>query len=356
MKGFITLFQKTSVKRSSLFQRVITTRFFYNQNIFCMNGSIASEKRFAGAVKILLTLVLSFVFFHSDGQITRRFQQPIIKAQTVTCSQGPCTPSGTIVVDGNPCDWSSGNFSTFPIKSYMTDPFGNGVVDNQFTEGSKDFFDGHDLRWSLSQTKAKNDIANGAVVIIGTTLYFAGDRTSNNGDAQIGFWLNQNGTGPVIEADGTHDFAPDHAVGDLLILADFTGGGRTATVTVYEWVGTGGNVPNTKGALNTTNCVGIAAENNNAVYPIPTGWSFLNPCYNINEFYEGSVDLACVTGDGLPNLCNASWILETRSSQSITASLDDFVASPFGGKPQPPTVPPAVRCGPGSITLTAICR
>src|SRR4030095_6236017 len=175
-----------------------------------------------------------------------------------------------------------------------------------------------------------------------------------NGDAQIGFWLYQNGTGPVIQPDGTHNFAPDHVAGDLLVVADFTGGGRNATVTVYLWVGTGGNVPNTNGALNTTNCTGIAAQNNDAIFPIPIGWDFFHPCYDANEFYEGQVDLSCVTG-GTPNLCFNSFLLETRSSQSITASLDDFVGGAFGAKPPPPTIPPVSRCGPGSITLTANC-
>src|SRR5438552_3588142 len=256
----------------------------------------------------IVTMMCLFMgaFFISNAQ---RVQQKTIAEQLVTtspsptCTAGPCTPAGTIVVDGNPCDWSFTNLNTFAVHSYMQDAFGNGVVDSQFTEGSKDFFDAHDLRWSVSQTKAKNDIANGAAVLIGTTLYFAGDRTSNNGDAQIGFWFYQNGTGPVIEADGTHDFAPDHAVGDLLVLADFTGGGRDANVTVYEWVGTGGNVPNTGGTLNTTTCTGIVAQNNDAIYPVPTGWNFISPCYDMNEFYEGQINLACLSGGGPPNLC-----------------------------------------------------
>ena len=351
MKGFTTLFKKTLLPAGATFKSTkdLVTNSFYDKQ------------------KICLTCVLLFAFFLSQGQFLikrnrvqtstkRTIAGSLITKSAITCSPGTCTPAGTIVVDGNPCDWNSTNFSTFPIRSYMPDPFGNGVVDNQFTEGSKDFFDAHDLRWSISQTKAKNDIANGAAVLVGTTLYFAGDRTSNNGDAQIGFWFYQNGTGPVIEADGTHDFAPDHAVGDLLVLADFTGGGRNANVTVYEWVGTGGNVPNTGGTLNTTNCIGIVAQNNDAIYPVPTGWTFLNPCYDVNEFYEGQVDLACVSGGGAPNLCFSSFLLETRSSQSITASLDDFVAGSFGAKPQPPTVPPVSRCGPGSVTLTANCN
>ena len=254
--------------------------------------------------------------------------------------------SAQVTVDGNPIEWGTAAVTGQPIYSYQSDPFGNGVVDNQFTKGSKDFMLAADQRWVIGQTKAKNDIANGAAVLIGTNLYFAGDRTSNNGDAQIGFWFYLNGTGPAPEGN----FAPPHVVGDLLILANFTNGGRNALVTVYKWVGTGGNVPNTGGTLNTTNATGIIAQNNDAVFPIPVGWSFISPNYLTNEFYEGEVDLASL---GLSNFCFASFLLEARSSQSITASLDDFVGGAFGGVPDIPTPGPVARCGAGSVNLTA---
>ncbi|MBF2710045.1 hypothetical protein, partial [Flavobacterium soyangense] len=254
--------------------------------------------------------------------------------------------SAQITVDGNPTEWGTSAVTSLPIYTYQADPFGNGVVDNQFTNGSKDFMLAADLTWAIGQTKAKNDIANGAAALIGTDLYFAGDRTSNNGDAQIGFWFYLNGTSP---APNGH-FAPPHAVGDLLILADFTGGGRNALVTVYKWVGSGGNVPNTGGTLNTTSIAGTVAENNDVAYPIPVGWSFINSTYATNEFYEGKVDLASL---GLSNFCFASFLLEARSSQSITASLDDFVGGVFGGKPTVTVSTTPILCLGGSSTVTA---
>ena len=71
----------------------------------------------------------------------------------------------TITIDGNPSDWGASNFNLFITKKYQPDAYGNGVVDNQFTEGSKDFFPANQLVWSISQTKAKNDIANGAAIL-----------------------------------------------------------------------------------------------------------------------------------------------------------------------------------------------
>ncbi len=278
----------------------------------------------------------------------------------------PFNPSGllaqTITVDGNPIDWASGNFNLFATKKYVADPKGNGVVDNQFTEGSKDFLLAADLAWVIGQTKAKNDIANAAAVIKDGILYFAGDRTSNNGDAQIGFWLYLNGTGPVTQSNGTRNFAPPHVDGDVLMLADFTGGGRNGTVTIYQWY-TGANplpagtsiVPNTNGNLRTSTLTGTVAENNDTQYPIPLGWDFINPIYDYNEFYEGQVSL---TGLGLnpAQLCLASFLLETRSSQSITASLDDFAHGSFNITPPPLVLTGSIFCAsaPNTGTITSI--
>src|SRR5215203_2047263 len=304
----------------------------------CTRGGPQWRTRIAGSVKTVLTLCLLFIISQN------------LSAQTCTT----CLPvtAGQITIDGSPCDWNSSNLAGVTIKQYTPDPFGNGVLDNQFTEGSKDFFLASDLRWSIGQTKAKNDIANSAVAIIGGTLYFAGDRTSNNGDAQIGFWFYLNGTAPVTLSDGTQTFAPEHVYGDILVLADFTAGGTLATTTVYMWVGTGGNVPNTNGTLNTVDCPNaIVAINNTASYPHPNEFSFDNPCYAPNEFYEGAIPLSCITGSG-GSICFSSYLLETRSSQSITAALDDFVAGAFTVAPTAVLTGGTITCTNPSVTLS----
>nr|MBP8157508.1 hypothetical protein [Flavobacterium sp.] len=272
-------------------------------------------KRFSNFGRSINSLMLLFVLFLFPN---------VSSAQSIT-------------VDGNPEDWDNENFLFFPVRSYVLDAFGTGQVDNQFTS-SKDFFfaDGttnEHLTWVIGQTKAKNDIANAAAVLNNGILYFAGDRTSNNGDAQIGFWFFLNGTAPRVLQTSPNtggDFAPAHAIGDILILADFTGGGSNATVSIYQWVGTGGNVPNTNGRLNSTNLVGTVAINNAATYDIPVGWTFLNPTYDTNEFYEGQVDLSSLN---LDETCFSSFLLEARASQSVTASLDDFAGGNFNVRP-----------------------
>ena len=243
-------------------------------------------------------------------------------------------------IDGNPEDWDFSKFSLYDVSLYVEDKSGNGVVDNQFTLGSKDFFEAQNLNWIIGQTKAKNDIANAAAIINqeadSAVLYFAGDRTVNEGAAQIGFWLYLNGTGPVVTnaAGDGGIFAPNHRLGDVFILADFSNGGTLATVSVYEWVGSGGDVPNTNGALKfSSTLTGRVAQNNNSTYAVPSGWTFKSPDYEYNMFFEGRVNLRDILIRYNVKLCDVKFILETRSSPSVTASLDDFAAGSFGVTP-----------------------
>jgi hypothetical protein len=303
----------------------------------CNRDVPRGRTRWARGVTTLLTLVLLFVISQS------------VSAQCTTC-----TPviAGHIAVDGSPCDWNSTNLSLIPIHTYIPDAHGNGVVDNSFTQGSKDFYLATDLRWDITQTKAKTDIANAAVAIVDGNLYFAGDRTSNNGDAQIGFWFYLNGTAPQ-DSSGVKNFAPEHAVGDLLVLANFTNGGNFADVKIYKWVGSGGNVPNTNGTLDSIiTCSNvIVAQNNTSTYEHPSEWSFDSPCYEANEFYEGQIPLSCITGFG-GNVCFKSFLLEARSSQSITASLDDFVAGGFAAAPNAVATGDLITCTHTTATLS----
>ncbi len=309
-----------------------------------LNEKRHSNRSSSGGISSLILLLILFLFSN------------FLSAQIIT-------------VDGLTNDWS-GN----PAVKHVQDAFGNGVVDNQFTEGSKDFLFADQLAWVIGQTKAKNDIANGGFGLAnevkyvdinnitqthnGPVLVFAGDRTSNNGDAQIGFWFYLNSTAPV-EVNGQRYFAPPHVRGDLLVLADFTGGGRLGTVKVYRWIGgepvtPGGStvVPNTNGNLETTNIASIVAENNAGTPNVPTGWNFPSSTYATNEFYEGFVDLSLIGGN-TNFTCSATVLLETRSSQSVTASLDDFIGGTLGEVPTVTVNSPAICVG-GNAPITAI--
>ena len=68
-----------------------------------------------------------------------------------------------------------------------------------------------------------------------TILNFGADRYDNSGSTTLGFWFFQN---PIsMNPDGT--FSGAHAVGDILLVADFSG--ARATIDAYRWVGPGGS-------------------------------------------------------------------------------------------------------------------
>jgi hypothetical protein len=176
-------------------------------------------------------------------------------------------------------------------------------------------------------------------------IYFAADRFDNSGDAQIGFWFFNNSIGPIAGGGfgpGAHKAGqvPHSAsnAGDILILSDFTNGGTQPTIRVYEYVGSGGsdgslnllggNATDNRDCAVVTTDQFCASVNNldGAVAP----WLFLNKSgqstFGHGEFYEGGLNLAYL---GLQNECFSSFMAETRSSQSVTATLKDFVSGPF---------------------------
>ena len=122
------------------------------------------------------------------------------------------------------------------------------TTDDIFTGGgSKDTQGIQDGRWLFTDSKpqAKNDIThayaaaytdpdNGHLI-----LYVGLDRFDNSGDATVGFWFfrNQIGLNPDVTTKGGHPFVGAHADGDILLVSDFTQGGSTSTIKVFQWVG-----------------------------------------------------------------------------------------------------------------------
>src|SRR4030095_6208602 len=109
-----------------------------------------------------MTMDFLLAFFRKDERRRKWIRTRLLflcaffMAFTTTNVSAQFTAAG---IDGNPQEWTVSNINSIPIHSFIHDAFGNGVVDSQFTLGSKDFLEAHDLRWSVSQTKPKNDIA-----------------------------------------------------------------------------------------------------------------------------------------------------------------------------------------------------
>jgi hypothetical protein len=176
---------------------------------------------------------------------------------------------------------------------------------------------------------------NGELVI-----YAGAERFDNSGDAFIGFWFFQNSIGT---ANG--NFTGTHAVGDVLVLANFTGGGTTVNIEVLKWVGSGGNVNGTlqriagiAGGVQ-AKC-GVAGTPDsfcgitNAAAGETPPWTFLNKdgnqFYQVADFFELGINMTKVfqaVGGTTP--CFSTFMTETRSSSSVSATLKDFVLHSF---------------------------
>jgi uncharacterized repeat protein (TIGR01451 family) len=222
-------------------------------------------------------------------------------------------------------------------SSFVTDKV-NSNTDDIFTGGgSKDILGIQSGRWLFTDSKpqpkddithayaaAYNDASNGHLL-----LYAGLDRFDNSGDATAGFWFFKNNIGenPAITTNGGHPFVGTHANGDILLVSDFTVGGSTSTIKVFKW--TGNDATGSLVALNGGNPINgntFAIVNGG---PISVPWSYTNKSGAnqpaAGEFLEEGVDLTALGLQG----CFSSFLAETRSSQSPTATLSDFVIGQF---------------------------
>lgn len=210
-------------------------------------------------------------------------------------------------------------------------------------------------RYSLPATLPTdpNPCPNGTDPATGTceVIYFGSDRFDNSGDAQQGFWFLQGrvclsgvGTCPNTHPDRFVDAETGnlavHTVGDLLVLTDFSNGGGTSTIRVFEWVGSGGDTndtlqslpgggPNkTCGAATSDPFCGIVNPIDGTTAPWPFTDKSGNHTYLQGEFFEGGINLSLLPG-GLASECFATFLSESRSSTSPTATLKDFVLGSF---------------------------
>jgi hypothetical protein len=272
-------------------------------------------------------------------------------------------------IDGSPAEWPAVlNSASNTKKAFKHDPFQVLHVDDQWTGGSSDadFHPNTDWHWVAGNANDKGDIANAGAVLIGKVLYFMGDRAAINGDAQIGFWFFKDNVQPLL--DGSGKFSGDHTNGDLLVISNFTGGGGHAAPTIYEWQGKTATSPGAAVLVRdpthpnpsvpadlTTNGSKIASPNGTSV--LGDTWMFqakgdnADHDYLTNLFFEGYVDLTNIPEAS----CFQRFLLETRNSQSLSASLQDLAAGAFSGVPNPPIVTPGSACVGNPVTVSASC-
>ena len=199
-------------------------------------------------------------------------------------------------------------------------------------------------QWSYAVTGSPNkDTINAAYAAAYTqagafNLIFGADRLSPNGDANIGIWFFQQKVMP----NGSGGFTGAHADHDIFVISSFTVGGGNSNVSVFEWDHTCASGVKNPGP-------GQCADSNLRVLALATGsgvcgsspyCAITNPVATTSTwegsiasplFFEGGVNLtAAFAAVGITQLpCFSSFLVETRSSQSTTAVLKDFLAGGF---------------------------
>ncbi|TMK83105.1 MAG: DUF11 domain-containing protein [Actinobacteria bacterium] len=243
-------------------------------------------------------------------------------------------PATQFELDGNAVsnghdDWQNvlagtgGDFN----HSFMTDENNDTTY---FTGGgSKDGHDVSDWKYNALGAQDKDEITNAysaAYINAGhLDLYFGADRYANSGDSTAGFWFFQN----KISLDGSGGFSGVHSVGDLLIVSDFSNGGAISSIKAYKWNGSGLTAFSATGGDCSTHLADplCAIVNQTEVtapwaYTPKSGTAGKFPA--IGSFLEGGIDLndSNVFGANVP--CFASYLVETRASNSTDSTLSDF--------------------------------
>ncbi len=228
--------------------------------------------------------------------------------------------------------------------SFVSDPSNFSIFT---TGGSKDEQEVEtSWRHTEGSVPAKDDLLDAfAAQYDNGHLYFGADRYATNGDAQIGFWFFHNEV--TADADGTftgfhtpHDDQgtvdpDDDTNGDILVLSNFSNGGTVPNIRVFEWYGVGdvrlvdqGDVS----ALCAPELVGDVACAITSGPNTESPWPFVPKqgapdFFGNGAFYEGGIDLESL---GFGGDCFSTFLAETRSSTSITATLKDFVLGGLG--------------------------
>jgi uncharacterized repeat protein (TIGR01451 family) len=309
----------------------IATSTFDTASISSADFLTATDASLAAGATVTITVsaVIPLDLFGNDGGT----------------GNGHPLPAGLFELDGNAVDdpavvgddWSNvlfGDGGAAVASSFVTDAV-NSRDDDIFTGGgSKDTQGIQQGRWLFTGSKpqAKDDITHAfaATYVDPATddviLYAGLDRYDNSGASTAGFWFLQNPVGqdPSVTTNGGHPFTGTHADGDILLVSDFTVGGSVSTIKVFRWTGddaTGSLVPVTTPPSSTFAIVNGA--------PISVPWSFRDKSRNTSpaagEFLEEGVNLTALGLGG----CFSNFIAETRSSQSPTATLSDFVIGNF---------------------------
>lgn len=275
-----------------------------------------------------------------------------------------------------PDDWETlytGGGSAFEFTGIVADsPDAMGNDASIFIGGRKDIQDippwGHKSGSSPDKDEITNAYAAAYNSAGDTIVYFGADRISNVGDAFMGFWFFKKPLIPL--ANGS--FMGEHTFEDVLALVNFPQGANASPeISVVIW-----DTSCNKAASNNPAVGECAAKNlrlkfkDSAVCdgsgglvcaitndedgphdPTASPWPFQSKNdatpdqFPFESFYEGGINLTQLIGG---DSCFSSFLAETRSSKSFTATLKDWVIGDF----ELCSVDVTKECGAGDINET----
>ena len=249
-------------------------------------------------------------------------------------------------------DWNS-YFGTTPITtgSHVASAqiFVDGTVGTPLAfSGSKDTLDTTAWAWAQKGSHTKGDLQHAyALGYSGSCpggtpssceyIAFGADRLGTNGDAQMGFWFLHNKVLPVGTGISGTFSGGGHSLNDALVLVNFVKGGTQTNVQVYKWTASGPVL--ISDATTASDCAvagatTLACATTNTVQ-VASPWTYQSSdngvaanTFPVGGFFEGMINLTKLLNTAFAP-CTSTFIAETRSSQSITANLTDFLSGSF---------------------------
>jgi hypothetical protein len=209
-----------------------------------------------------------------------------------------------------------------------------------FTQGSKDT-QVPNVDWvctsQSSVSPAKDDVINTYAVAFrapstkspisaGDLIIYMGlERSVNNGDSNLGFWIFQDPNVSCTANGSNVQFTGVHTVGDILVQLTLTGGGAVSNFQVFEWTG---NPSDDYENLHVLTAAAMCDGSGQLVCGVNNVASF-TPAWDTtaldsNEFFEMGLDITQLVGIGNFNTCATTFLTDTRTSQTPTAALADF--------------------------------
>lgn len=314
---------------------------------FVKKTALTAKKRIGPGLAAALTLALAFgaptsqaTDLELEGNLLNDGNTDWENLFDVSGSNVP-TPKATL-----PTDYSEAVF----VRDFI--PGKSGPDESTFATGSKDTLNVNP-GWQCNKDNNVNDKtdivnayatasedASGDIVV-----YFAMERFSNEGDGNVGFWFLKDGSvGCEIVTGKTGSFTGNHSDGDILIVSEFSGGGKVSTIAAYKWVG------GADGALNETpiaaggECTGGGAGQDLCAIvngSLLDGWGSSTDVpwltetkqpgptpsndLAVSELFEGKINLTNLNLVG----CFSRYMAVTRSSTSLTATLFDYALGDF---------------------------